>query len=123
MCEKSVLDPIPRTQHRPICVTINPVIVTQPTTSRRRFSQKKANWDGFSNQFDAATEEINSIPNNYRRFIELLYVWCPEDTFQEDVDQTTYQVSPSSPRVSMKHTKDSIRETLLAKVQWRLEQS
>ena len=45
--EKSVLDSIPRTQHRSICVTVNPVIVSQPTTSRRRFNIKKANWDGF----------------------------------------------------------------------------
>ena len=38
MSEKSVLDPIPRTQHRPICATVNPVIVPLPTTSRRRFN-------------------------------------------------------------------------------------
>ena len=36
MGEKSVMDPILRTQHRPLCVTVNPVIVSQPTTSRRR---------------------------------------------------------------------------------------
>ena len=61
---KSVLDPIPRTQHRPICVTVNPVIVPQPTASRRRFNLKKANWDGFSTEFDAAIEEVNSAPND-----------------------------------------------------------
>ena len=38
MCEKSVMDPILRTQHRPICVTVNPVIVPQPITPRRRFN-------------------------------------------------------------------------------------
>ena len=54
MCEKLVLDPIPRTQHRPIGVTVNPIIVPQPTTSRRRFNLKKANWDGFSTEFHAA---------------------------------------------------------------------
>ena len=40
MCEKSVLDPIPRTQHRPICVTVHPVIVPQPTPFRRRFNMR-----------------------------------------------------------------------------------
>ena len=71
MYEKSVLDPIPRTQHRPIYVTVNPVIVPQPITSRRRFNLKKANWDGFSTEFDAAIEEVISIPENYGRFIEV----------------------------------------------------
>ena len=74
MCEKSVLDPIPRTQHRPICVTVNPIIVPQPTTSRRRFNLKKDNWDEFSTELDAAIEEVNSVPENYGRFIELLRV-------------------------------------------------
>ena len=106
MCEKSVLDPIPRTQHRPICVTVNPIIVPQPTTSRRRFNLKK----------------VNSIPENYGRFIELLRV-VSGDIFQEDLDQTTYLVSRRGPRVSMRHTKDSIQATLLAKIHWRLEQS
>ena len=69
MCEKSVLEPIPRTQHRHIYVTVNPVIVPQPTTSRRRFHIKKTNWDGFSTEFDAAIEEVNSITENYGRLI------------------------------------------------------
>ena len=38
MCEKSVLDPIPRTQHRPICVTVHPVIVPQPTPFRKKLN-------------------------------------------------------------------------------------
>ena len=33
MLVKSVLDIMPHTQHRPICVTVNAVIVPQPTTS------------------------------------------------------------------------------------------
>ena len=46
----------------------------QPTTSRRRFNLKKANWDGFLTEFDAAIKGVNSIPENYERFIELLCV-------------------------------------------------
>ena len=56
MCEKCLLDSIPHIQHGPICVTVNPVIVPQPT--RRRFNMEKANWDGVSTEFDAAIEEV-----------------------------------------------------------------
>ena len=74
MCEKSVLDPIPRTQHRPICVTVHPVIVLQPTPFRRRFNMRKAKWDDFSTGFDEAIEEVEPIPENYERFIGLVRV-------------------------------------------------
>ena len=120
MCEKSVLDHIPCTQHRPMCDYL--AIVPQATTSRTRFNLKKANWDWFSTEFDAAIKAVNSFPKimegskNY-------YVWYTEDTFQGVVDQTTYLISQRSPSVSMKHTKDSIQATILAKVHWRLEQS
>ena len=42
MCEKSILDPIPHTQHCPICVTVKPVIVPQPSPFRRRYKLRKA---------------------------------------------------------------------------------
>ena len=74
MCEKSVLDPIPRTQHRPICVTVHPVIVPQPTPFRRRFNLRKAKWDDYSTDFDEAIEEVEPIPENYDRFIGLIRV-------------------------------------------------
>ena len=72
MCEKSVLDPIAHTQHHPICVRVNPVIVAQPTTFRRCFNLKKADWEGFSADFDSHIEEIDAIPENYERLIEML---------------------------------------------------
>ena len=74
MCEKSALDPIPRTQHRPICVTVHPVIVSQPTPFRRRFNMRKAKWDDFSTDFAEANEEVEPIPENYDRFIGLIRV-------------------------------------------------
>ena len=44
-------------------------------------STKQANWDGLSTEFDAAIE-VNSIPENYGRFIELLRVVL-RDTMKE----------------------------------------
>ena len=74
MCEKSGLDPLPRRQHRPICVTVHPVIVPQPTPFRRRFNKRKARWDDFSTDFDEAIEEVEPIPENYDRCIGLVQV-------------------------------------------------
>ena len=83
ICVRS-LDPIPHKQHRPICVSVNPVIVAQLTTFRRRFNLKKADWEGFSADLDSNIEEVDAIPENYRRFVEMLRMasrkhiprWC-----------------------------------------------
>ena len=56
MCKKSVMDPIPHTQHRPICVSVQPVVVPQPTPFRRRFNFRK--------------EDVEPIPSNYHCFVE-----------------------------------------------------
>ena len=73
MCEKSVLDPIPHnTIPGPICVSVNTVIVAQPTTFRRRFNLKKVDWEGFSVDLDSNIEEVDAIPENYKRFVEML---------------------------------------------------
>ena len=74
MCEKSVLEPIPRTQHHPICVTVHPVIVPQPAPFRRRFNLRNAKLDDFSTEFDEAIQEVEPIPENYDRFIGLIRV-------------------------------------------------
>ena len=108
MCEKSVLDPIPRT----ICVTVHPVIVPQPTPFRRRFNLRKAKWDYFSTDFDEAIEEIEPIPKNYDRFIGLIRVVSRTHTHQGGVGQTTYLVSRKSRRAYMKHTRNSTQATL-----------
>ena len=74
MCEKSVLDPIPHTQHCTICVSVNPVIVAQPTTFRGRFNPKKTVWEGFSADLDSNIEEVDAIPENFERSVEMLRV-------------------------------------------------
>ena len=54
-CNKSVMEPVPRSQHRPIGVQVNAAITVQTVPfRRRRFYLKKANWE----QFDAAVENI-----------------------------------------------------------------
>ena len=72
MPEKSVLDPIPHTQHRPICVSVNPVIVAQRTTFKRRFNLKKADCERFWADLDSNIKEVDAIPENYERFVDML---------------------------------------------------
>ena len=69
MCEKSILDPIPHTQHRPICVTVKPVIVPQPTPFRRRFILRVADWLGYSTQVDQNIDEVDATPECYEKFV------------------------------------------------------
>ena len=64
---KSVLNPIPSTQHRPICVT---VIVSRLTTFRRRFNLRKENWSGYTTDVDILIDEVDPTPENYDRFVE-----------------------------------------------------
>ena len=66
MCKKSVMDPIPHTQHRPICVSVQPVVVPQPTPFRRYFNFRKADWNGYSTELD------NSIEDIYQEDVELI---------------------------------------------------
>ena len=64
------MDPIPHTQHRPICVSVQPVVVPQPTPFRGRFNLRKANWNGYSTELDNRIEDVEPIPSNYNRFVE-----------------------------------------------------
>ena len=74
MCVKSVLNPIPRTQHHPICVTVNPVLVSRPTAFRRRFNLRKANWSGYATDVDILIDEVDPTPENHERFVEVIRV-------------------------------------------------
>ena len=63
------MDPIPHTQHR-LCVSVQPVVVPQPTPFRRRFKLRKADWNGYSTELDNRIEEVEPISTNYNRFVE-----------------------------------------------------
>ena len=58
------------TQHRPICVPADPVIVAHPTLFRRRFNLRKADWNGYSAALDKLIEDVEPIPEKYGGFLE-----------------------------------------------------
>ena len=62
MCEKSILDPMPNTQHRPICVSVNPVIV--PRIEKTLL--------GYSTQVDQNIDEVDPIPECYENFFGII---------------------------------------------------
>ena len=68
------MEPIPHTQHRPICVRANPVVVAHPTPFRRRFNLGKADWDGHSTELDKLIENVEPIPENYGGFVDKVCV-------------------------------------------------
>jgi hypothetical protein len=68
------MDPIPHTQHRPICVSVKPVVVPNHTPFRRRFNLAKADWNGYSAELDHLIEDVESTPANYNRFVESVRV-------------------------------------------------
>lgn len=71
-CEKSVGEPIPRTQHRPIRCSVSAVVKPENVPFRRRFNFKKANWSKFSKDLDAEIVRIAPQPERYDTFIELV---------------------------------------------------
>ena len=68
-CNKIVMEPVPRSQHRPIGVQVNADITVQTVPFRRRFNLKKANW---SNQLDTAVENIPATAECYDQFMNAL---------------------------------------------------
>ena len=74
MCVKSVLNPIPSTQYRPMCVTVNHVLVSRPIAFRRRFNLSKANWSGYATNVDILINEVDHTPEIYERFVEAIRV-------------------------------------------------
>ena len=70
--QRGVLDPIPRTQHRPITITIRSPVTATHCPFRRCFNLKKANWSKFTNEVDQAIANIPAHPNHYNDFVDLV---------------------------------------------------
>ena len=106
MCVKSVLNRIPRTQHRPISVTVNHVLVSRPTAFRRQFNLRKANWSGYATDVDILIDEVDSTPENYERFVEAIRVTLRKH-IPRGVEATTFLGCLKNRRVYMRHTRNS----------------
>ena len=56
-------------QYRPICVTVKPVIVPQPTPFRKQLQPEKADWWGYSTQVNQNIDEVYATPECYKKFV------------------------------------------------------
>ena len=70
LCKKSIMDPIEHTQHRLICVRVEPVEVEQATPFRRRFNLRKDDWIGYVTELNKLITDVEQTKANYNRFVE-----------------------------------------------------
>ena len=97
------MDPIPHTQHRPICVSAHPVMVPQTILFRQRFNFMKADWNGYSAELYKLIEDVEPIPANYKCVVESVRV-ASRRHIPRGVEQNTFPVLLTNQRVYMKHT-------------------
>uniref|UniRef100_A0A803SZ68 Reverse transcriptase domain-containing protein n=1 Tax=Anolis carolinensis TaxID=28377 RepID=A0A803SZ68_ANOCA len=69
-CTKRVLNPIPNTQHRPICCVAYAAVRPKSAPFRRRYNFNKANWTKFTETLEAAISDIEPSIENYDLFVE-----------------------------------------------------
>ena len=100
---KIVMEPVPRSQHRPIGVQVNAAITVQTVPFRRRFNLKKANWEQYAYQLDAAVENIPAQPNAMTSSWTP-YEKSPERTSLVGVEGTMSQAWHPSPSNWSKNT-------------------
>ena len=71
--EKSIGDPIPKSQHRPMNIDIRPVVRALESSSTPRFNFRKANWQNFTSELERKIESIDPTPINYDTFQSLVW--------------------------------------------------
>ena len=64
------MEPIPKSQHRPIGIIVTFAVSTASIPNRRRFNLKKVNWKGFSDKLEYRLQHVQATLNNYDRFSE-----------------------------------------------------
>ena len=67
-----VLEPIPKSQHRPIKIIVTSAASTASIPNCRRFNSKKAYWKGFSDELEYRLQHVQATPDNYDRFSKIV---------------------------------------------------
>ena len=68
LCKKGVLDPIPRTQHRPISVSVHAAVTPTIMPYQRRLNFQKADWISFTTDLENQIYNITPNPKKLRTF-------------------------------------------------------
>ena len=73
---KTVHKPIPRSQDRPIGVTIKPLVQPLNAPMRRRFNFKKSDWECYATELDKKLDYSSLEPtcSNYQKFVEIIKI-------------------------------------------------
>ena len=71
--EKTVNDPAPKSQHRPIIIDVKPVIRPPDSKSTPRFNFQKAKWEDFTSELDTRISTIGIYAKNYEDFQKLVW--------------------------------------------------
>lgn len=69
---KYIGQPIPNTQHRPVCLQTHAVIRAQSVPFKRRFNYKKARWKEFTEALENKIQQIDPTLSNYDKFVNLV---------------------------------------------------
>ena len=72
MSEKIIIDRMPHTQHRPISVSVKPVVVPQLSPFRIRINLGGGELNGM--EWNGYSTELEHVSGNYNRFVEYLSV-------------------------------------------------
>ena len=71
--ERTVEDPIPKSQHRPVTLSTKPAVKTMESNQIPRFNFRKAKWENFTKNIDNKMASIEADPKNYEAFQKLAW--------------------------------------------------
>ena len=70
---RTIMDPIPKSQHRPVAIDIKPVIQPRETKYKNpRSNYRKANWESFTSDMENGITTIAPDPERYEDFQSLV---------------------------------------------------